>query len=74
MSIRSQQRKVNDKRKAALAMQYSRARSNWREREPSRWRIFAWLKWKSECPKKPKWLDEYEDLEERYGRNYWRYR
>lgn len=48
------------KRRIALRANYYDRRSQWYKRQPSRWRIFAWLRWKSEEPKKPKWLQEEE--------------
>lgn len=39
---------------------YYRRMRKWKEREPSRWHIFKWLKWKREKPVKPDWLDKWE--------------
>lgn len=66
MSRRSQIRKLNNPRKYALSKQYWSAYYQWKNREPSRWRIFAWLKWKKERPHKPKWIDEYHELDKKY--------
>lgn len=48
------------KRRLALRINYYDRRQKWRAREPDWWRIFAWIRWKSEEPKKPKWLREEE--------------
>lgn len=48
------------KRRIALTANYWNRHSKWRDNEPSMLRIFAWLRWKSEEPKKPKWLKEQE--------------
>lgn len=73
MSVKSQKRKLKDKRRYELVMQYRQAYYKWAAREPSRWRIFAWLKWRSERPYRPKAVDEYDELEEKYRWN-WRWR
>ena len=49
------------KRRIALRENYNDRYWNWRKREPAWWRIFARIRWRSEEPKKPKWLQE-EDL------------
>lgn len=49
------------KRRRALRLNYYDRRDAWLEREPAGWRIFAWLRWLSEEPKKPKWLQEEEE-------------
>ena len=48
------------KRRIVLAENYRKRYDNWRNREPSKLRIFAWLRWKSEKPMKPKWYKEME--------------
>ena len=48
------------KRRLALKANYYDRRRKWRDRKPAWWRIFAWIRWKSEEPKKPKWLREEE--------------
>lgn len=75
MSIRSQKRKLKDDSRQKKAFElYWRLYRKWEEREPSRWRIFAWLKWKSECPVKPKGADEYAELyDKHYTWRRWRY-
>lgn len=67
MSRRSQKRKLKDKRRNELVMQYWDAYHEWRRREPSRLRIFAWFKWKSERPYKPKKVDERDELLDKYS-------
>lgn len=62
MSIKSQKRKLNNKRRYKLVRRYWDVYHEWRQLEPSRWCIFAWLKWKSERPYKPKAVDEYDEL------------
>ena len=66
MSIRSKQRKARNVNRYKLARMYWSRYSAWANREPSRWRIFAWLKWRREQPYMPKWLDEYEELLDKY--------
>ena len=51
---------IRKKRRLILRENYYYRRRKWRHREPPRWRIFAWIRWKSEEPKKPKWLLESE--------------
>ena len=69
MSRRSKIRKMNDPRTYELITRYRRIYNRWKDREPSRWRIFAWLKWNSERPHKPKLVDEYYEIDKKYG--YW---
>ena len=60
-----------NKRRVALKANYYYRHRQWLEREPAWWRIFEWIRWKSEKPKKPKWLQEEEELWTRrfyYGR------
>lgn len=40
----------------ALIKMYKRRYAAWANREPPRWRIISWLKWKSERPYMPKWM------------------
>ena len=47
-----------DKRRAVLARNYYNRYWNWYRREPPKWRIFVWIRWRSEEPRKPKWLEE----------------
>jgi hypothetical protein len=61
MSRRSIRRKMNNRQKYQLYPQYWKNYYRWKNAEPSRWRIFSWFKWKSECPYKPKWIDEYHE-------------
>ena len=70
MSVRSQRRKLQDGRRYELAQMYWHRYSVWANREPSRWRIFAWLKWKRERPFIPKWVEEYDALREKYYRHH----
>ena len=49
-----------EKRRIALRANYYDRRQKWRSRKPAWWRIFARIRWKSEEPKKPKWLKEQE--------------
>ena len=46
------------KRRIALMYNFWYRRRRWKDREPPRWRILAWIRWKSEEPKPPKWLKE----------------
>lgn len=71
MSRRSQKRKLNNKHYQRAFVEYWQAYNRWKAREPSRWRIFKWLKWKSERPHKPKAATEYAELHEKYGHNSW---
>ncbi len=47
-----------DKRRQALRENYYDRYWKWHKSAPPIWRIFAWLRWKSEEPKPPKWLRE----------------
>lgn len=49
-----------DRRRAVLASNYRERWWKWARSEPPMWRIFEWIRWKSEEPKKPKWLKEQE--------------
>lgn len=70
MSIRSQKRKLKDDSRQKKAFElYWQLYRRWEAREPSRWHIFAWLKWKSACPKKPKGADEYAELYDKHWVN-----
>ena len=71
MSRRSQKRKLKDPRRRELVRQYWRAYSEWANSEPSCWRIVAWLKWRARRPHMPKWVEEYDELHERYCRLLW---
>ena len=70
MSRRSQKRKLRDKKHLRAYKIYSKAYCEWKRREPPVWRIFTWLRWKSERPYKPKDAVEYDELYDKYGR-YW---
>lgn len=50
-----------DRRRAVLASNYRTRWWEWAYREPPMWRIFAWIRWRSEEPEKPKWLKEMEN-------------
>lgn len=66
MSRKSKYRKAMDKRRDELFKQYLKRYYDWLSRKPSRWRIFAHMKWKAERPHKPKWIDEYRELWHEY--------
>lgn len=55
-----------DKRRVALKYNYLDRWWKWKHKEPPMWRIFAWIRWKSEEPQKPKWLKEEEQWWRRY--------
>lgn len=67
MSVKSQKRKANDKRRQKAHEVYWMAYCKWRDREPSRWHIIQWLKWRSERPYKPKRASEYAESCDKYG-------
>ena len=67
MSVKSQRRKVQDRHRYELAQQYWSRYAEWANREPSMWRIVAWVKWKSERPYMPKWVKEYDELWKKHG-------
>lgn len=50
-----------DQRRNVLASNFNRRWWEWAHREPPMWRIFAWIRWRSEEPQKPKWLKELEN-------------
>lgn len=66
MSRKSQKRKLRDMKHLRAIQVYNRAYNNWRRREPSKWRIFTWLRWRSEKPRKPKDAAEYDELRRWY--------
>ena len=70
MSRKSQKRKLRDMKHLRAIEAYNRTYNNWRRREPSKWHIFTWLRWRSEKPRKPKDAVEYDELIGKHGR-YW---
>lgn len=68
MSIKSKRQKLHDQYRYRLAQQYWRRYAVWANREPSMWRIVAWIKWKSERPYMPKWVEEYDELWDNHSR------
>ena len=74
LSRRSKKRKIYDKHHKRSWEVFQKKYDKWRRREPSRWHIFAWLKWRSERPYKSKDAIEYEKLYDKYGPYRDRYR
>jgi hypothetical protein len=62
MSRKSQKRTIYNPRKVELIRQYWRTYYAWKDREPSKWRIISWLKWRDERPEMPKWMQEYSEM------------
>lgn len=67
MSRRSQKRKLRDKKHQRAYEIYWEAYCKWKRREPPMWRIFAWFRWASEEPRKPKDAAEYDELYDKYA-------